>query len=82
KAKYNMPREMALRVIEMAKDVFKDHRQITIDGVKVISSDYWVLIRPSGTEPLLRVMIEARSEELAIKLREQVENLVKEVSRT
>ena len=35
-----------------------------IDGVKfVLEDDSWFLIRPSGTEPLLRVYVEAESEE-------------------
>jgi phosphomannomutase len=33
----------------------------TLDGVKyVLSDDSWLLIRPSGTEPVLRVYAEAR----------------------
>jgi phosphomannomutase len=36
----------------------------TLDGVKYILSDEsWLLIRPSGTEPVLRVYAEARSAE-------------------
>lgn len=38
---------------------------ITIDGVKyVLSDDSWLLIRPSGTEPVLRVYAEGRSQEM------------------
>ena len=34
----------------------------TIDGLKVVlEDDSWLLIRPSGTEPLLRVYAEAPS---------------------
>lgn len=37
-----------------------------IDGLKlVLADDSWVLWRPSGTEPLVRVYVEAPSEELA-----------------
>ena len=40
------------------------------DGVKVITaSDTWMLVRPSGTEPLVRVYIEARSKEAFDKAR-------------
>lgn len=37
----------------------------TFDGVKyVLNDDSWLLIRPSGTEPVLRLYAEATSEEL------------------
>lgn len=37
----------------------------TIDGVKyILSDDSWLLIRPSGTEPVLRVYAEGRSREM------------------
>ena len=36
----------------------------TLDGVKYLLADEsWLLIRPSGTEPVLRVYAEARSPE-------------------
>jgi phosphomannomutase len=38
---------------------------LTIDGVKyLLADDSWLLIRPSGTEPVLRVYAEGRSEEM------------------
>jgi len=37
----------------------------TLDGFKHITDRGWVLIRPSGTEPLLRVYAEAPTPELA-----------------
>ena len=37
----------------------------TIDGVKyILSDDSWLLIRPSGTEPVLRVYAEGRTPEM------------------
>jgi phosphomannomutase len=36
-----------------------------IDGAKyVMADDSWLLIRPSGTEPVLRVYVEARSQDM------------------
>jgi phosphomannomutase len=41
----------------------------TVDGVKyVMSDDSWLLIRPSGTEPVLRVYAEGRCQEMVDSL--------------
>jgi phosphomannomutase len=38
---------------------------LTTDGVKyILADDSWLLIRPSGTEPVLRLYAEGRSEEM------------------
>lgn len=37
----------------------------TIDGLRVDTGDGWFLVRPSGTEPLVRVTAEARDEQRA-----------------
>jgi phosphomannomutase len=38
---------------------------VTVDGVKyILADDSWLLVRPSGTEPVLRVYAEGRSSEI------------------
>jgi phosphomannomutase len=38
---------------------------LSVDGVKyIMKDDSWLLIRPSGTEPVLRVYAEGRSQEM------------------
>ncbi|MCE4612065.1 MAG: phosphoglucosamine mutase [Desulfurococcales archaeon] len=58
--------------VEEAKSMFSGERLILIDGVKAVGEDYWVLVRPSGTEPVVRIMVEARSPERARELAESV----------
>jgi len=42
---------------------------LTVDGVKyIMDDDSWLLIRPSGTEPVLRVYAEGRSKEIVKSL--------------
>ena len=51
---------------------------VTIDGVKVFGEDYWFLVRPSGTEPLLRIMVEAKDKEKAEELARQLVKIAEE----
>ncbi|RLE51130.1 MAG: phosphoglucosamine mutase [Candidatus Methanomethylicota archaeon] len=52
----------------------------TIDGVKIwIDENTWVLIRASGTEPIIRVYAEAKSEDEAIKIVENYKRKVREI---
>lgn len=48
----------------------------TLDGIRVDFEDSWFLIRASGTEPILRLSVEARSKEKAKRLYEFVEDKV------
>jgi len=51
---------------------------ITIDGIKVISDDFWFLVRKSGTEPIVRVFVEAKDESRAKELANELVKLVGE----
>jgi len=51
-----------LTMHKVKEDIFLGCQKAdTIDGVKVWHDDGWVLIRPSGTEPIIRVFAEAKS---------------------
>ena len=52
-----------------------------VDGVRASFDDAsWVLIRPSGTEPLIRITVEARSSQRAKKLLERARSLIRQAS--
>ena len=54
--------------------------RIDIDGAKLIlEGDRWVLVRPSGTEPLLRIYAEGNNRKEAILLIEAVKEVVGKV---
>ncbi len=56
----------------------------TLDGVRVETEDAWVLVRPSGTEPVVRVTVEARSETtrdvLVERALKELESVIREVT--
>jgi phosphomannomutase len=48
-------------VIERVADSFKNAEQDRLDGLTVDLGDWWFNLRPSNTEPLLRLNLEART---------------------
>ncbi|MEV8568052.1 phosphomannomutase/phosphoglucomutase [Streptomyces sp. NPDC051322] len=48
-----------------------------LDGLTVTSKDWWFNLRPSNTEPLLRLNVEARDEPTMAKVRDDVLQLVR-----
>ena len=50
--------------IEAIADAYAGGRQDRLDGLTVEFDDWWFNVRPSNTEPLLRLNVEARSEGL------------------
>ncbi len=56
---------------------YKVQRRETLDGYKYFLSDSaWVMIRPSGTEPVLRVYVQATNPEEARKMLDAVRNTI------
>ncbi|MGW5445259.1 phosphomannomutase/phosphoglucomutase [Streptomyces asiaticus] len=48
-----------------------------LDGLTVTTPDWWFNLRPSNTEPLLRLNVEARDEETAAEVRDEVLSIVR-----
>jgi len=77
--------EQKADILDQLKDFAPDElagqavlEKITLDGTKLVLADgAWVLIRPSGTEPLFRVYVEANSPEQKNQLQQQVKDLLK-----
>jgi phosphomannomutase len=62
----------AKAVLEKIKSEYNDGRQFELDGVSVEYSDWWLNVRMSNTEPLVRLNIEAKTEELMIEKRDEL----------
>ncbi len=61
------------RAIEAVAAAYADGRQDRTDGLTVEFDDWWFNVRPSNTEPLVRLNVEARTAEL---LREKTSELL------
>ena len=68
KRKVECPDDKKQLVAEGIIQDTKEYEVDTTDGVKVITEDGWVIIRPSGTEPIYRCFSEAKTPEKASEL--------------
>ena len=57
---------------------FAQGRRDRTDGLTVEFDDWWFNVRPSNTEPLLRLNVEARTEELLMAKTEEVLRIIRE----
>ncbi|NJE85246.1 phosphoglucosamine mutase [Thermococcus sp. CX2] len=82
RAKIPCPNEKKAKAMEIiareALNSFDYERLIGIDGVRIENGDWWILFRPSGTEPIMRITLEAHTEEKAGALMEKAKRLVKD----
>lgn len=60
----NIEVEDSVKILERIKEHYKDEEISELDGVTVRSKDWWLNVRPSNTEPLLRINIETINKEL------------------
>jgi phosphomannomutase len=59
-------------ILERLADIYREGHQDTLDGLTVEFDEWWFNCRPSNTEPLLRLNVEARDRELMEAKRDEV----------
>lgn len=63
-------------IIEKLKSIYSNGQIEEMDGLTILYENWWFNLRPSNTEPLLRLVVEAKEknllEEKVAKLREQI----------
>ncbi|MFC4608786.1 phosphomannomutase/phosphoglucomutase [Streptomyces maoxianensis] len=62
------------------KAAYASRKDVTIDeldGLTVSTEDWWFNLRPSNTEPLLRLNVEARDEQTMAKMRDEALGLIR-----
>jgi phosphoglucosamine mutase len=84
RAKVECPNKHKQKAMELLaeeyRSVFGEVKGInTVDGVRLELEEGWVLIRPSGTEPLIRLTVEGRDSKKVRGLMEKGKSLVNKV---
>ena len=63
--------------IKLVKEKYQDKYQVDeLDGLTVTAENWWFNLRPSNTEPLLRLNVEADTQKQMAEIRDTVLNLI------
>ena len=68
------------KVLSTIKERYAHERVNDIDGVKIDFAEHWVHLRKSNTEPIIRIYVEAKSQEYADEVAQQFIAELKEVA--
>ena len=69
--------DVAVKLQELKERFGREGKVSHLDGVSVDADDWHMNVRPSNTEPLLRLNLEARSPELMERKRDEVLALIR-----
>lgn len=79
KTKVLCPHDKKDTALRELKEKMKDKQLNTADGVKIILDRAWVLVRPSGTEPIYRIFAESETQEKARALVEEYKKIIENI---
>jgi len=63
--------------MKLLMDKYKEGKLTTIDGIRIDFQDWWFNVRPSNTEPLLRLNLEAKTKSQMEKKRDEVLDVIR-----
>ena len=64
-------------VMENLKERYSEGELDTLDGIRIDFPDWWFNVRPSNTEPKLRLNLEAKTKELMEEKRDEVLGIIR-----
>ena len=59
-------------VMDRIKDLYSDGKQLFLDGITVEYPDWWLNVRGSNTEPLIRLNVEAKTRDMMAARRDEL----------
>ena len=63
-------------VLKRIQDFYQDGKISRLDGISVDFPDWWFNLRPSNTEPYIRLVMEARTQELYDEKMKELERII------
>ena len=65
-------------LVRAVEEAFPGETIEKIDGIKIVRNDVWALVRASGTEPMIRIMIESKNPAVAEAVHEEILQVVRQ----
>ena len=76
KLRIECPEKIKSKAMNLLEKKLGDKITVKVDGLKAVDEEGWALVRPSGTEPIIRIVAESRNarktEDAVRSLKEQV----------
>ena len=66
------------KVLKTLENKFRGGRVLKIDGLRIDFPDWWFNVRPSHTEPVLRLVVEAKTKKLMEEKKKEISSLISE----
>jgi phosphomannomutase len=79
KDKFAAEKSQAQQILDSAKKVFSGAKLDTSDGCRFDFEDGWLHLRASNTEPVMRVIVEAKGRAAAQKYIDTVSNIRRKI---
>jgi phosphomannomutase len=79
KDKFTADKSLAQQILDSAKEVFADAKLDTSDGCRFDFDDGWLHLRASNTEPVMRIIVEAKDQPAAQKYIDAVLNIRRKI---
>ena len=64
-------------VMEELKEKYADGKLNELDGIRIDFADWWFNVRPSNTEPVLRLNLEAKTKALMEQKRDEILKIIR-----
>lgn len=74
--KIEQKQEAIKAVVSHFESIQKPEKVLDFDGYRVEYSDWWFNVRPSNTEPYLRLIVEAKTEQLLNKKLNEIKQII------
>jgi phosphomannomutase len=79
KTKISLPSDKIMMVLNYFRKKFSDHECNFEDGLRVVLPEGWIHLRPSNTEPIIRIVVETISPNLTSQFVTQIFNEIKTI---